>query len=209
MTEHHVYREWSAGYVLGALEPAERRQFEDHLTECEECRREIAEFAPLPGLLAKLGGAEFERTPSGVTTVVAERVRSEWVALNRSRKRWRWIASAAAAAVVVMALSSVLPRPDQDIVWTVESATASGTVTLESRAWGTAVHLDLENLPWREGYIAWVIDDGGNAQQIGVWLPTDSGTAILDSTSSIALDSVVMVAVSNLEGDEQLLTASG
>jgi anti-sigma-K factor RskA len=34
------------GYALDALEPEDRRLFEDHLADCEDCRRELAEFAP-------------------------------------------------------------------------------------------------------------------------------------------------------------------
>ena len=38
-------------YVLGALDPAERAEFEAHLRTCAACRAEVAEIAPLPGLL--------------------------------------------------------------------------------------------------------------------------------------------------------------
>ena len=31
------FREWDAAYVLGSLEPADRRAFEDHLRTCDSC----------------------------------------------------------------------------------------------------------------------------------------------------------------------------
>jgi anti-sigma factor RsiW len=39
------------GYVLGALEPAERADFEEHLAGCERCQAEVAELRGLPELL--------------------------------------------------------------------------------------------------------------------------------------------------------------
>lgn len=46
------YREWDAAYVLGALAPAERRDFEAHLAGCAQCRAAVGELAGVPGLLA-------------------------------------------------------------------------------------------------------------------------------------------------------------
>ena len=41
-------------YVLGALEPGERRRVEEHLRSCPACAAELAEFAALPGLLNRV-----------------------------------------------------------------------------------------------------------------------------------------------------------
>ena len=41
-------------YVLGALSPAERHAFEEHLSHCHPCRDDLASVAGLPGLLARL-----------------------------------------------------------------------------------------------------------------------------------------------------------
>ena len=159
MTDHSVFRGWSASYVLGALDSAERLQFEDHLSQCEECRGEVAEFAPIPGLLSKLDGYESEPAPTRVANMASDQVRSDWSSLQHSRKRWQWIAAAAAVIAVVAMVVSALPTSRQETVWIVESSvSATGTIELESRAWGTAIHLDLADLPLREGYIAWVID---------------------------------------------------
>ncbi|AGW41602.1 oligopeptidase B [Leifsonia xyli subsp. cynodontis DSM 46306] len=45
---------WDAAYVLGALAPAERRAFEEHLSRCLPCAAAVAELAGMPGLLARL-----------------------------------------------------------------------------------------------------------------------------------------------------------
>ncbi|MET0693779.1 MAG: zf-HC2 domain-containing protein [Propionibacteriaceae bacterium] len=48
------YRDWDAAYVLGALSPAERREYEEHLSTCPTCQSEVAEIAGMPGLLAQM-----------------------------------------------------------------------------------------------------------------------------------------------------------
>src|SRR5215204_2981775 len=48
------FAQWDAAYVLGALSPAERREFEEHLASCPSCKAEVSELAAIPGLLAQL-----------------------------------------------------------------------------------------------------------------------------------------------------------
>ena len=47
------YAEWDAAYVLGALSPVERLEFESHLSGCPACRSAVTEIAHLPGLLSQ------------------------------------------------------------------------------------------------------------------------------------------------------------
>jgi hypothetical protein len=48
------FAQWDAAYVLGALSPAERREFEEHLAGCPSCQAAVSDLAALPGLLAQL-----------------------------------------------------------------------------------------------------------------------------------------------------------
>ena len=43
--DHARFAEWDAAYVIGALSPADRREFEAHLDSCERCMRAVAEIA--------------------------------------------------------------------------------------------------------------------------------------------------------------------
>ena len=52
------FAQWDAAYVLGALSPAERRDFEEHLASCRSCQGAVSELAALPGLLAQLSLAD-------------------------------------------------------------------------------------------------------------------------------------------------------
>jgi len=63
------YRDWDAAYVLGALAPAERQEFEQHLAECAECSSAVAELAGLPGILGKLPPEEAETVGAAVGRV--------------------------------------------------------------------------------------------------------------------------------------------
>ncbi|TCO56993.1 anti-sigma factor family protein [Actinocrispum wychmicini] len=47
-------------YLLGALDPTERSQFEDHIASCAHCKSELVRLAPLPGLLQRLSPADYQ-----------------------------------------------------------------------------------------------------------------------------------------------------
>jgi hypothetical protein len=48
------FAHWDAAYVLGALSPAERREYEEHLASCPACQAAVSELAAIPGLLAQV-----------------------------------------------------------------------------------------------------------------------------------------------------------
>ena len=52
------FAHWDAAYVLGALSPAERREFEEHLAGCPSCQAAVSELAAIPGLLAQVSAAD-------------------------------------------------------------------------------------------------------------------------------------------------------
>jgi len=52
MTTHEELKANAAGYVLGSLDPEERRAFESHLAGCAECTQEVAALRPVVGALA-------------------------------------------------------------------------------------------------------------------------------------------------------------
>ena len=57
------YSQLDGAYLLGALAPGERQEFERHLPGCAECTRAVGELAGLPGLLARVGPEDLGRPP--------------------------------------------------------------------------------------------------------------------------------------------------
>jgi anti-sigma factor RsiW len=97
-------------YVLGAIDPAERAQVDEHLPTCPECREELASLAGLPALLRKvpiveaerLAAAELDPELAGVPS--AEMLTSLIARTANVRRihRWRTLATAAAVAIVAL-----------------------------------------------------------------------------------------------------------
>lgn len=88
-------------YVLGALSPSERVEFERHLTDCPPCAEAVRQLAPLPGLLGRVDPAGIlgDPTPSRLPELLAA------VTASRRRARFRRrVFTAAAAAVVAVAV---------------------------------------------------------------------------------------------------------
>jgi anti-sigma factor RsiW len=108
------FAQLDGAYVLGALSPAERLDFERHLPGCKDCTRAVRELAGLPGLLGRIdpelleGGAE-DPVPATLLPAVFQEVR-------RARRRRTFVtsASAAAAAVVIGLTPLGLSRLNDD-----------------------------------------------------------------------------------------------
>jgi anti-sigma factor RsiW len=52
----HRYAIWDAAYVLGSLSPADRREFEAHMANCQACRQAVAKLSGMPAILSQLDG---------------------------------------------------------------------------------------------------------------------------------------------------------
>jgi hypothetical protein len=118
------FAQWDAAYVLGALSPAERREFEEHLASCRFCQVAVSELAALPGLLAQLSPedasilvladdgtsapAESPALSAAQTDVIEDgppsSLLAEMIKKVRTRRRRRIVAAVAgiAAAVIVL-----------------------------------------------------------------------------------------------------------
>jgi anti-sigma factor RsiW len=94
-------------YVLGAIDPAERSVVDAHLSQCLDCREELAGLAGLPALLGRvpyeeaerlaLDGEELEEAPAELLDALLAQVSA-----RRRARRWRGIAVAAAAVIIAV-----------------------------------------------------------------------------------------------------------
>jgi anti-sigma factor RsiW len=172
MTDH--FAEWDAAYLIGALSPADRAAFEEHLETCAECRAGVAELAPTAGLLSRVRAdalAEDAGTDRS-TREGAPAARSALIARARTadrRRRTLWFSLALAAALVVIAavalpltLGEVFePRAPEAIptatavpsltpaeaMQPLTTAPLTASVRLQGVAWGTKIDLSCRYAP--------------------------------------------------------------
>ena len=209
MTDHERLHDFAAAHALGALEPDDRREFEGHLAECESCRAEVARFAPIPGLLSRASTTHDASLPASVVSAATKGVREEWTTMKRSRRRWRLTAIAAVTVALALSwstLGSSGARPD--VVLSLGDGPVTGEVSIESKMWGSALTLDLDGLPQRDRYIAWIVAGDGTRQQACTWGPTAAGRAHLNGAAAVPASEVRSVVITDGEGTDVLATAS-
>lgn len=222
--DHSRYAEWDAAYVLGALSPAERREFEEHLEACEACRRSVAELAPMPGLLARLSAGRAEAlldedgTAPSPRPELLEAVRHE--ARRRSIRRTRTtVMLAAAAAVVVVAAVAVplaltrAPADRQSVAFeSLVDAPVSATAVLTPAEWGTRIELDCTyDAPEAEAsesgwpYTLVVVGRDGRSEEVSSWRAAPGATARLEAGSAFDVDEIASLEIRSVATGAVLL----
>jgi anti-sigma factor RsiW len=146
-------RELIGGYVLDALEPAERDLVRRHLETCAQCARENAELAAIPALLDVADSADAvpPRPPARLEEAVLDRfaresrgagppVRAPRARINRRR---RWLAPAAVAlACALAALVAVMLVTDGDDGGGTDRRAADAGALQSSRPMGYSVAMN-------------------------------------------------------------------
>lgn len=225
-TDHGRYADWDAAYVLGALAPAERREFETHLESCERCRSAVAELTALPGLLGRLDPArafvllEADEGTDAASDAPAPAPPAELVArierresLRRSR-RIRALLAVAAAAVVASAIAiplaiSAAPHPTLTTSLSrVVAGPLSAEVKLTTVGWGTKVEMNChygapaagtpDDTRWN--YALWVVSRDGASSELSSWSAKSDSTVTLAAGTSVPVDQIAEVQVRGDDG---------
>jgi hypothetical protein len=162
-----AYSDWDASYVVGALSPEERREFERHLGGCASCSRAVAGLAGLPGLLAAVPVEQALLIGAGASTVVAGAglspdgpdvpqpadagLRRLLKAARRERNRARALvagailAAAAVAATAALLLPGWVGSPAGDsaqapvAMLPVAPSPLTADIRLAGQSWGTRI----------------------------------------------------------------------
>jgi anti-sigma-K factor RskA len=182
-----------AAYVLGALSPDERLEFEVHLLTCPDCAARVSEIETLPALLADIDPAEvFGDDEPLPDTLLPSLLR----AADRRRRRQRYtlgaLAGLAAACVITLVValwpsSSPSTTPPARKFVAVASSPVQASATLTAKSWGTAINVHCQYLAevsrtWRYDLIAY--DRRGTAHRLGDWrLPPDTNINYQAGTS--------------------------
>lgn len=171
-----------AAYVLGALSPADRDAFEQHLVGCAACTARVAEIADVPALLAGLTAADFD-VPSAIDEPVPDLIRARLLAqVGHERRRRRWFVSGLSAAVAACVLALVIavwphssPATPTAHAFSAVAATSpvQATAALTAEAWGTSIevhcHYTTTDLGDDWGYDLVAITADGKPHYAGDW----------------------------------------
>jgi hypothetical protein len=224
------YAHDDGAYVLGALSPAERLEFERHLANCDECGRSVRALAGLPGLLDRVDASVLEH-PTADPPLPATLLPALTREVGRARRRRAsTIAGLGAAAVTVAALSVpvVASLTDGGAPPTTPSAgstaSAGGVVTramvpqgdvpiaatlgLEQVAWGTRMLLTCTyepssveyDLPAEVDYLLFVRTREGRTEQVGSWRSVGGTTMQVPAATSVARADIRSVEVRTTSG---------
>jgi hypothetical protein len=175
-------------YVVGAIEPAERATVDAHLSQCPDCREELAGLAGLPALLGRVPKPDAERLALGTEELEeppAELLDSllRQVSARRRARRWRGITAAAAAAVIAVgggivggALMSHAHTPAQHSSETSYLARGSDSATHVTAAVyyhpsrsGTSMEVQVSGIPNGTRCVFWVQNTKGQHIWAGAW----------------------------------------
>lgn len=223
------FREWDAAYVLGSLDPVDRRAFEDHLRTCAACRAAVAELAGMPGLLRMVPAAEAAALGGDAAADVVE-LAAVARAVHRDRRRRSVVLAGVAAALLVLGgtVGTLLGRPaaapvastpsssTQVTVLQLEpvgSAAVSADLTLQAKGWGTRIDWECR-YPSEDSlygatptYELVLVDDDGTSTVVATWSGGAAGARGLGASSSIVTDTIRQVEI-RVQGSDTPLAAA-
>jgi anti-sigma-K factor RskA len=215
--------ELTAGYALGALDPQERRAYEEHLAGCESCREELAAFAQVTEALAV--AAAGPAPPLALRERILESVRAEphvVIPLEPQRRRTTPVLAAVAAVAAVLAIgaglwaaslagelddtrsaleherdvASVLANPNAR---TIPLQEGDGRLVVAPDGRAALVLRDVAPAPSGKTYQMWIVAHGGTPRSAGLF-PGGEPIDILRVDGTVQEGDVVAVTIEDAGG---------
>jgi anti-sigma-K factor RskA len=180
MSEHPDTRDLLGPYVMGTLEPNEKREVEDHLEECARCTEEAQELRLVHECLADLAHGTEAPPPDLRTRVVAG------IPQREARRRLPSWAAAVAAAFFVLVAIAVILTPDlfgggalasANLNPTDRAPDAGGEVSIQGTGENMELRLEAWGLPpcKREQYYELWLVEGNDRVSAGSFTVGQSG----------------------------------
>lgn len=199
MSEHDPSQ--LGAYALGALEPDEIREVDEHLAGCAECRQELAELEEMKEFLGEVppeaflegppadGDLLLQRTLREVRAVAAVEASAvvEPAAIGRKRNPWLLVA----AAVVVIAgvlgggvligrqsvdvpvATDTIPAGSKQVTATDAKTGAKMATTVEPRAGWSWINVNITGLTAGAVCEMLVTDKAGKVYVAGSWVVSE------------------------------------
>jgi Putative zinc-finger len=222
------YSTWDASYVLGALSPGERREFEVHLQTCARCRGAVAELTGMPALLAMVGLEDVEaldhQAPDPPLRPELREQVLDRVRMRRRRSRWVTTAAIGLAAALLAIGLVVAIRPETvglqqgspAAVAMLEMSKVSETpinasISISSYTWGTRIDMACSYGDWGQRDAAAqnlgmvVIGRDGSRTQIATWLGLSGATALPSGNIPIPQREIASVQLVSADDGKVLL----
>ena len=189
-------------YVLGALEPADRRRFEEHVRECPACAAELAEFQALPPLLATVRLEDLDNAVAPSPDLF-ERVAAAAAADSaRAARRRRLLVAAALLGVVAVGGTTTWALRSEEETRSVVAGDVRMTVTVTAEDDGTALDVRVAGVPPRTECILFVVDTDGARHEAGQWSATYTGEASFTGWSDVERSDVADIVLIDTDGTE-------
>jgi predicted anti-sigma-YlaC factor YlaD len=198
-------------YVLGAVDAAERRRVEGHLSGCPACRSELRRLAPLPGLLADVPEAMLAtaRPPDREARQPA-----------RAGGRWRRMATVTGVAACIAAVAGTAggfwlasgdgggqQRDTLTLTGTNPATHVSATADLTATSWGTSIQLQVRGLPVNVQCRLVVRSRAGQAETTGAWDAWQDGPVSVPASASWRPSDIASLQVMTAAGNLVTMTA--
>ena len=220
------YRTWDAGYVLGALSPSERRDFEAHLQTCARCRDAVGELTGMPALLAMVDLDEVEaldhRLPDPLRPELREQVLDR---VRTRRRRSRFVTTVAvglAAALLAVGLVVVIAPETLGLqqgsppvamleMNKINETPINASIALSGYSWGTRIDMACSYGDWGQRDAAAqnlgmvVIGRDGSRTQIATWLGLSGATALPSGNIPLPQSEIASVQLVSADDGKVLL----
>jgi len=180
-----TFRELLGVYVVGAIEPDERAAVDAHLSQCYECREELAGLAPLPALLHRVKMEDAERIllasqpladDAGPSPAMLDSLLRQ-VGAKRRTRRYRGLFTAAAAVLVAVGgaaavAEAIAPHHHHQVIdiATATKGTLSATVRYGEMTWGTNMSVKVSGFKRWTACEFYVLTNDGRKVLAGGWL---------------------------------------
>lgn len=195
-------------YILGALAPAERAEFERHLAGCPPCRDSMAQLAVLPGLLGRLDPAAARPSATAPPSLLP-RVLAAVRAKRAARRRRRLFALIAGVVLAVSGVTAVAVATQLDesvriateVAYRPMTVDAGNTrvdaeVGIQEQQTGTLVavrclYYGSADRTWHVWLVVFTGDD--EAEPIGSWVATGGTPVEVTAVTHFAPDEIVRI----------------